>query len=216
GLVARRTRWELELTTGPRIEVRTGHYGRIRGRSFGLFVADEVAFWPDDESGSNPAATVLEAVRPALATLRGQLVCISSPYARSGPMWDAFKQSFGQDDPAVLVWRGTSLEMNPSLPERVVADALARDESAARAEWCAEFRDDVETFVRQEAVAACVPAGVTERPPLRDVDYVAFVDPSGGSADSMTLAVAPGEETEDGRRLPGLGGGWGRKPPFPP
>jgi len=36
--------------------------------------------------------------------------------------------------------------------------------------------------------------GRHELPPLPGVDYVAFVDPSGGSQDSMTLAHAEGKE----------------------
>ena len=39
-------------------------------------------------------------------------------------------------------------------------------------------------------VEAATPPGRTELPPIPGVRYVAFVDPSGGSADSMTLAVA--------------------------
>ena len=37
---------------------------------------------------------------------------------------------------------------------------------------------------------AAVSPGVFERAPLHSVEYVAFVDPSGGSADSMTMAIA--------------------------
>jgi hypothetical protein len=37
---------------------------------------------------------------------------------------------------------------------------------------------------------ACTPDGLFEIPPLPDVHYVAFVDPSGGSSDSMTLAIS--------------------------
>jgi hypothetical protein len=38
-------------------------------------------------------------------------------------------------------------------------------------------------------VLACVSSGVRERPPVLDEYYSAFVDPSGGSSDSMTLAI---------------------------
>jgi hypothetical protein len=57
------------------------------------------------------------------------------------------------------------------------------------AEYGAEFRRDIESFVSIEAVTACVSRGVYERAPQRGVVYSAFVDPSGGSADAMTLAV---------------------------
>ena len=53
----------------------------------------------------------------------------------------------------------------------------------------AQFRVDVESFVSREAVQVCVALDVHERAPLSSVRYYGFVDPSGGSADSMTLAV---------------------------
>ena len=58
---------------------------------------------------------------------------------------------------------------------------------------------------------ACVNLGVRERAPLREHSYVAFVDPSGGSSDAMTLAIAHTEGTTqilDAIRE--------RKPPFSP
>jgi len=60
----------------------------------------------------------------------------------------------------------------------------------AKAEYGAEFRDDVSGFVDIETVEAAVARGVHVRAPLSGVIYVAFVDPSGGSSDSMTLAIA--------------------------
>jgi len=59
----------------------------------------------------------------------------------------------------------------------------------------AEFRSDIESFVSREAVEACVSVGVRERAPVSGIRYSAFVDPSGGSADSMTLAI--GHEHDD-------------------
>ena len=75
----------------------------------------------------------------------------------------------------------------------------------------AQFRTDVEGFITREAVEACVNVGVRESPSERKHSYVAFVDPSGGSSDAMTLAIAHKEgETEilDVIRE--------RKPPFSP
>src|SRR5262249_22046995 len=64
-----------------------------------------------------------------------------------------------------------------------------RDPASAAAEYGAEFRRDIEAFVSLEALGACVTQGCYERAPLRTVSYSSFVDPSGGSSDSMTLAV---------------------------
>ena len=85
------------------------------------------------------------------------------------------------------------------------------DPAAASAEYMAQFRTDVEGFITREAVEACVNVGVRESPSERKHSYVAFVDPSGGSSDAMTLAIAHKEgETEilDVIRE--------RKPPFSP
>ena len=117
------------------------------------------------------------------------LICASSPYARTGALWDAYRKHYGKDDAPVLVWRAPTLTMNPSVPRRVIDEAYEADPASAAAEYGAEFRTDVETFVTREAVEACVSLGVRERPPVLDEYYSAFVDPSGGSADAMTLAV---------------------------
>jgi hypothetical protein len=57
-------------------------------------IADELAFWSRDD-GANPTSEVLNAVRPGLATLNGQLVGISSPFAKSGRLWDVYDRYFG-------------------------------------------------------------------------------------------------------------------------
>jgi hypothetical protein len=88
-----------------------------------------------------------------------------------------------------MVAKGSSREFNATLLQSVVDRAYERDPAAASAEYGAEFRRDIESFVAIEAVTACVSRGVYERAPQRGVVYSAFVDPSGGSADAMTLAI---------------------------
>jgi hypothetical protein len=98
----------------------------------------------------------------------------------------------------VLVWQAPSRAMNPTIPARVVEQAYADDPASAAAEWGGCFRADVETFLAREAVEACIPLDCRERPPLAGLRYVAFCDPSGGSADSMTLALAHREDGSNG------------------
>ena len=59
-----------------------------------------------------------------------------------------------------------------------------------RAEFLAEFRTDIESFVQLTDVERCVSRGIEARPYLSACRHKAFVDPSGGSHDSMCLAVA--------------------------
>ena len=210
-LLEARTAETLTLTTGIVLEVRSASFRRIRGLTCVAVLGDEVAFWMSDDS-VNPDVEILNAARPALATTNGPLICISSPYARRGALWEAHKKHYGpQGDPAILVAQGTTRDFNPDLPQSIIDRAMERDSAAASAEYLAQFRTDVEGFLTREAVEACVNLGIRERPPVRAYNYVAFVDPSGGSSDSMTLAIAHTEGTTqilDAIRE--------RKPPFSP
>jgi hypothetical protein len=85
--------------------------------------------------------------------------------------------------------------MNPTVPQSVIDEATERDPESAAAEYGAEFRRDVETFVAREIVEAAVVPGRRELAPIPGLSYVAFVDPSGGSSDSMTLAIGHEEDT---------------------
>jgi hypothetical protein len=161
-----------------------------------------VAFW-QREDGSNPASEVLNAVRPGLATLDGQLLVISTPYAKAGPLWEAFDRYFGKDDDRVIVWKTQSRTMNSTIPERVVLDALERDEAAARAEWLAEFCENLAGFVSLEQLRACVVLGrTTDLDTLRDVDHLVAVDPAtdarGGlrADDEIVLVLAPDDDEQ--------------------
>ena len=71
---------------------------------------------------------------------------------------------------------------------------MTEDPARARAEWFAEFRDDLVAFVDPAVVDRAVVPGRIELPPVPGVTYVAATDPSGGSSDSMTLALAHAED----------------------
>jgi hypothetical protein len=80
--------------------------------------------------------------------------------------------------------------MNPMISQEIVDAAIERDAASASSEWLGQFRDDLTDFVDRAAVEACVDVDVRERPPAAGVRYLSFTDPSGGSTDSMTCAVA--------------------------
>lgn len=202
----------IRLTTGIDIEVRPANFRTIRGITAPAAIADEVAFWMM-EGTSNPDAEILEALRPALATTGGPLMVISSPYARRGELWKTYRRHYGAEgDSLVLVAQGASRTFNPLLPQRTVDRAYERDAAAAAAEYGAEFRTDVEALLTREAVEGVTPTGRRELPPREGIQYVAFVDPSGGSADSFTLAIA---HREGGNRGV-LDAVRERRPPFSP
>jgi hypothetical protein len=210
-LVEGRTAEAIHLKNGITIEIQTRSFRSVRGYTIVGFLADEIAFWPTDESAS-PDAEVLDSVRPAMATIpTAMMLCISSPYARRGVLWEAYLQCYGVEQSDVLVVQAPSRVMNATLSEKVVQAAYARDDASASAEYGAEFRKDIESFVSLESIAACVVADRLELPPMAGIEYQGFVDPSGGSQDSFTLAIAHAE----GRQVV-LDAVRETKPPFSP
>jgi hypothetical protein len=192
-LVERATTDTISLINGIDIVIRPASFRTIRGYTAVAVIADEIAFWRSDDS-ANPDTEILRALRPALATTGGLLAAISSPHAKRGELHSTFKRHFGSaGDPEILVAKAPSRVMNPTLSQRVVDRAYEEDPEAASAEYGAEFRGDISVFISRDAVDACVSHGVTVRPPLDGVVYFGFVDPSGGSSDSMTLAISHNE-----------------------
>jgi hypothetical protein len=183
----------LSLTTGINIQVRPASFRTIRGITCIAAIADELAFWRSDDS-ANPDREILKALRPSLATTGGPLIAISSPHAKRGELYGTFKRHFGPTGhPLIMVAKAPSRTMNPSLSQRVVDRAYEEDPEAASAEYGAEFRGDLEVFITREKIEACVASGVTVHAPLDGVTYFGFVDPSGGSSDSMTMAIGHNE-----------------------
>ena len=192
-LVERQTTDTIGLSTRVDIEVRPANYRTIRGATAVAAIGDEAAFWVGDTT-VNPDTEILNAIRPAMATTGGMMAVISSPYARKGELWTTFRKHYGAEgDAAIMVAKGASRVFNPALSEAVVSRAYSRDPVSAAAEYGAEFRSDVESFVSREVIDAATMADRFELPPMAGVRYHGFVDPSGGSADSMTLAIAHAE-----------------------
>lgn len=189
-LIVNETAESLELRGRVLIEIHTASFRGVRGRTIIAALLDEIAFWQSDEHSANPDIEVLNAIRPSLATVPGSvLLASSSPYARRGALWRAFDKHFGKDDSAPLIWRAATRTMNELVPAEFIQAQLDDDEAAARAEYLAEFRSDVEGFVKLDVVRACV-GSYAQRGYDSGLRYFAFVDPSGGSSDAFTLSVA--------------------------
>jgi len=211
-LIESRTAEAIHLTNLVSIEVHTASFRSVRGYAVVAAVCDEISFWPSEDS-ADPDVEILNGIRPGMATVPGALLlCLSSPYARRGALWQAYEKHFGKDGSPVMVAQADTRTMNSTVSEEIIAEAYAQDESAASAEYGAEFRRDIESFVSREAVDACVIPGRLELPPVAGVPYHSFTDPSGGAGgDSFTLAVA---HHQDGRAI--LDALREIRPPFSP
>jgi hypothetical protein len=171
------------------IEIRTASWKSTRGFTVVAALLDEIAFWPTDEYAADPDTEVINALKPAMATIpNAMMICASSPYARKGALWQAYKKHFGKDS-KVLFWQSETRQMNPTVKQSLIDAALADDAPRGQSEWLARFRSDIEAFVSRESVELCISLDVKERPPVKDTKYFGAIDPSGGSSDSMSLCI---------------------------
>lgn len=186
--LVRETETEIELAHRTRIEVHVASFRSTRGYSFACVLLDELAFYRDDLS-ANPDVELVRAVRPGLANLGGRLLGFSSPHARRGHLWSMYREHYGKPSD-VLVIQAPGRVLNPTIDERVIERARAEDPVAARSEWDAEFRSDVSQFLSDEDINEAIVEGRTDVGFRPRTPYAAFVDPSGGRHDCMTLAIA--------------------------
>jgi hypothetical protein len=191
GMVTRETAVGFELNNQVDIQILTGNFRSVRGRACILAILDEVAFMKDEHSAA-PDEELYKAIVPALASIPGSMIIgISSPYRKAGLLYKKFKKHFGQNDD-VLVVQASTRKMNPTISQEMI-DREISDDPATRAEWLAEWRDDISGFIDMKVLEGAVDTDVSIRPPNIITNYVAFADPSGGSKDSFTAAVAHDE-----------------------
>jgi len=192
----------IQLLNKVEIRIATNNYRAPRGRAIVAGILDEVAFYRDEES-ANPDVDTYAALRPGMLMMPNSMIIgISSPHRQKGLLFQKYEDHWGQDDDDVLVIKAPTRLMNPLidiLEPGLIDKAMEEDPDRAAAEYGAEFRKDLEDYVSREVVYASVDRGVRERPydELRS-NYVGFVDPSGGSRDSFTMAIA---HEEDGQGI---------------
>lgn len=187
----------IELSGNVVIEVATCSYRTVRGRSVCVALLDEVGFWRAEDS-ANPDKEVWRAIRASMASFGAESIAViaSSPYAKRGLLWDGFKRYFGKDDARNLVWQAGTKVMNPTVSDEFLAEEFEADPVSAEAEYNAQFRSDIESFVSQEAVEAVVQLGCHERPYQARYRYAGAIDAATGSGqDAMTMAIG---HLEDG------------------
>ena len=213
-MVTDETQETLTLNNRVQIEITAASFRSVRGYTFAAVLADEVAFWRSEES-ANPDREILDALRPGLASIPGAMLLLaSSPYAKRGVLFDAYRRHYGKDGARVLVWKGSTAEMNPLIDPAIIAEAFENDPASAAAEYGGEFRNDIAAFVPREVVDGCTVPGRYELPKIPGCRYFAFVDPSGGSSDSFTLAIAHPDPKD--RTVAVLDAVRDVKPPFSP
>ena len=194
GEILSETTGSLLLDNNIEILVQAATFRGIRGFSTACIILDELAFFRDEYS-ANPADEIVNALLPSLLE-HGKLIGISTPYAKFGYFYDMHEEYYGKGDDDVLIWKAPTLTMNPTYSKLRMSRAIKKDPVAARAEFGAEFREDLETYLSVEEIAAVTNANIPMLSPQEGVRYTAFTDPSGGKSDSFALGIA---HQEDGK-----------------
>lgn len=165
------------------LKVQSFSYRNIRGRRCFCFIGGEAAFWHVE--GERPAEAIIAAMRPSLATVpNAKMIIISSPYSRSGPLYQTWEKFWGKPDPNILFWRSETRQMNPLISESYIHDQLNQDLAAASSEWIAEWRDDRTGLLAHDVVkAACILTGTMA--PQKYIVYKALTDASVGRSDDF-------------------------------
>jgi hypothetical protein len=152
-------------------------------------VLDEVAFFRLEGSADSDVEIQASIRRGMIAFPRTRLVKISTPYMKSGVLHDDFQRAWGRDDPDMLVWRASSLVMNPSLRAERLERERRLDPGRFAREYEAEFAEDMETFLPAAWVDAVTMTGRHGVPPQARYRYVGACDAAGGGPDAFTFAV---------------------------
>jgi len=163
-------------------------------------IADEIAYWWNDEINANPDKEVLAALKPSMLGMKGALLIgISSPYARRGVLWDKasqsplYKKDYVEAGQRVVYWRAATWEMRPDTDPDFVAyleDARKDDPVSFDSEYGAELRRDIEAFTSVEQVDAVTMRGRVFLPYDAKMSHLAFIDTAGGGGqDSVAVCI---------------------------
>lgn len=166
---------EIELKNNVIIGVYPCSFRQLRGYSIPCAILDEVAVWRDEDSNANPAIEVIRAIRRGMATFENaKLVKISTPFAKSGIVWEEWKNRDKLKH--VFIWKNPCWQMNPSVNESFLLSEFYRDQDNFEREFGAEFWESAAALLPAERVDMCVAKGVKERFYDSRFNYVAVID----------------------------------------
>jgi hypothetical protein len=157
-------------------------------------ICDEISYWFDDVTNANPASEIIRALKPGMAGFpTAKLVAISSPFAKSGWLWEAFRTRHERDDR--FVWHLDTATMNPAIDPAFLAEEEKNDPEYYAREYLAEFWESAANFLPSDSVQACVVAQRFELPPQPGPRYTAALDAAfRGDAFAFSITHRTGEK----------------------
>ena len=181
----------------------------LRGWSNPVALMDELGFWRLEGSTDSDVEIQASIRRGMINFDRTRLIKISTPYMKSGLLYDDFKNHFGQDSPDLLVWRASSTFMNPTLKPSRLEREKRLDPVRFSREYEAEFAEDLESFLPAAWIEQAIVRDRHELAPREGIEYSAGCDATGLSdsptADVFALCIG---HREDGAFVQDVCRGW--------
>lgn len=207
-LIVGRTKNELTLAHGVRIQTLASNWRSIRAYSVAFALLDEICFWWNDDTAANEDKEIVRSLGPALGKVAASgvktlLLAASTPWTEEGELFDVHQRYYGKDDSAnILVVQAATTVLRPNFDAATIRIAEERDPESAASEYGAAWRIAGGTLVRPPSYDACVAVGIAERAPeepLGDSFYTCAVDLSGGDGkDSAALCIGHVEQENEG------------------
>jgi hypothetical protein len=152
----------LTLANGVVIRTLPGDPRLVQGFNAAIVWLDEAAGFKDETAVSN-FEDVLDAVRPATATVADSVILITTlPGVKSGSIHDAWQSRLERD---ALVWKTSSVEFNPSLAESEEYKRALKRPEHWKLFYSGEFCDARSALIPANFIESAVPKGRTEVPP---------------------------------------------------
>lgn len=179
------TNQEISLDFGIKVGVWAARGAYLRGLQARLLLLDEAAFLPAE--GPRADLDLIEAVRPGMAMVpNAQIVCITSPWAQVGYVFEAYRRRSEFAD--VFVFQAASWELNPAIPQRFLDRERARDPELFQREYGGEFVSTISAYLPAASIEACVVSGRKQLPAEPGKRYVCAIDQA-YRQDRFALAV---------------------------
>jgi len=184
---------ELGFSNGSAIVAYPCSSRALRGDAWSCAVLDELAHFIDSTDGPAAASNIYEAVSPALSQFAdaGWLISISTPGWQSGQFWRLVQRGESGQYPNLHFVSKTSLEMNPRLSAKWLAEQELKDPDLYRREYLAQFVA-AGSFLDSVDVLACVARGRGVLAPVQTTHYSAAIDPA-FAQDNFSLGIAHAE-----------------------
>lgn len=180
----------IELMNGITIAIKPASWRSTRGFSALAVILEEICWFRWETDSRVRDTEIYRSLKPTLSTIPSSILfAISSPHSFQGIMADKFRKHHGKRG-SVLCWMSPTMLMNPTFDEEEVRQAYKDDPEFARSEYGAEWRRDISSLLDIEVIESAIDRKIFERPYEEGVDYVGFIDPSGGKSDSFCGGLA--------------------------